>query len=248
MHKSVLVPMAKEMGDGADCERCKIGALTVYGPSYRAGPTSFGLRRLAIRHVAARHTIMAEGHIPEKLLTLKSGWAFRYRELPDRRRQIFSFLIPGDCIPFASLFLPSFPLPYSVKALTPVVLCCFSMGEMQLLMNTSPEQKREFERTALREFVALDQHIVDLGQRTALGRIAGLILSLDDRMSRRRLVADGAFEFPLRQEHIADATGLTGAHVNRVLTDMRNKGLIALPPRQLRILDRSGLVEACERR
>jgi CRP-like cAMP-binding protein len=135
-----------------------------------------------------------------------------------------------------------------VKALTPVVLCCFSMGEMQLLMNTSPEQKREFERTALREFVALDQHIVDLGQRTALGRIAGLILSLDDRMSRRRLVADGAFEFPLRQEHIADATGLTGAHVNRVLTDMRNKGLIALPPRQLRILDRSGLVEACERR
>ena len=90
-----------------------------------------------------------------------------------------------------------------------------------------------------RERSRADQLIVDLGRRTADERIARLILSLGERLARRNMVRENPLEFafPLRQHHIADATGLTAVHVNKVLTEFRRDGLIKLSDRSLTILD-----------
>jgi hypothetical protein len=48
---------------------------------------------------------------------------------------------------------------------------------------------------------------------------------------------------PLTQEHIGDATGLTGVHVNRVLRDLRSDGVLEFHYRRLRVLDPDKLVE-----
>ena len=41
------------------------------------------------------------------------------------------------------------------------------------------------------------------------------------------------FEFPLRQHHIADATGLTPVHVSKVLSGFRRSGLININERSI---------------
>ena len=46
--------------------------------------------------------------------------------------------------------------------------------------------------------------------------------------------------FPLRQHHVADATGLTSVHVSKVLSDFRRCGLIEISDRSLTILDPAG--------
>jgi CRP-like cAMP-binding protein len=48
-------------------------------------------------------------------------------------------------------------------------------------------------------------------------------------------------EFPLRQHHVADATGLTPVHVSKLLTDLRRRGLIRINDRSLEILDDGAL-------
>jgi len=70
--------------------------------------------------------------------------------------------------------------------------------------------------------------MVDLGQRLAEERIAGLVLRLRTRFLARGEVQDESFPFPLRQQHIADITGLTSVHVSRVIGHLRKSGLIEI--------------------
>jgi CRP/FNR family transcriptional regulator, anaerobic regulatory protein len=90
-----------------------------------------------------------------------------------------------------------------------------------------------------------DQLIVDFGRRTADERIARLMLNLAERLSQRRMTrtteSSGLeMEFPLRQHHIADATGLTPVHVSKVLSEFGRSGLIKISDRALAILDPAG--------
>jgi CRP/FNR family transcriptional regulator len=56
-------------------------------------------------------------------------------------------------------------------------------------------------------------------------------------MAARGLVDGDVIEFPLRQSHIADATGLTTVHVCRVNNAFRKDGLFAIQDGRLRVLD-----------
>ena len=98
-----------------------------------------------------------------------------------------------------------------------------------------------------------DQLIIDLGRRTADERIAGLILDLAERLAQRGMTtlystAAMEMEFPLRQHHIADATGLTPVHVSKVLTEFRRRGLIKISDRILTISDPAGFRRICHMR
>jgi CRP-like cAMP-binding protein len=199
-----------------------------------------------MQYVPTRQVIFGEGQVPDRIFTVRKGWAFRFKELSNRRRQIISFVIPGDMIVFDSLLIADYPLPYSVKALTPLLLCSFGIDDIRQFMSGSGPQSRAFAESASRYCARLVRRVVDLGQRSARGRIAQLMLELEGRLSRRGLATNHTFDFPLRQEHIADATGLTGAHVNRVLADMRKQALIDMAPRRLQILDLEGLQQAAE--
>lgn len=70
-----------------------------------------------------------------------------------------------------------------------------------------------------------------------------MIFNLVDRLARRGLVRGEPVEidFPLRQHHIADATGLTPVHVSTVLREFRRGGLITISNRSLTLLDQDGL-------
>ncbi len=68
---------------------------------------------------------------------------------------------------------------------------------------------------------------MSVGRRSASERIAALILALYKRLDVLGMVVNGAMPFPLTQQHIADALGLSLVHTNKSLARLRRLGMFA---------------------
>lgn len=184
--------------------------------------------------ISARRTIY-RSHDPSDAITIIcSGWAACVATLPDGRRQILSFLLPGDLVTTTALFEQC--LPYSVQALTDVHYCTFDCATLRPALFADMKLFQQFLKIGVEEKKRADELAVDLGRRSADERISRLILSLMRRLRSLSLVHDETFDFPLRQQHIADATGLTPVHVSRVISEFRREGLIRMTDRCLTVL------------
>lgn len=199
--------------------------------------SSFGPLRLDQAHqtASAGQLIYRSNEPVEGVSVVCDGWAFTFLMLFDGRRQILSFLLPGDII--ATTALVRDRLSLSIQALTDLRYCRFSKSELRSLLAAEPKVFDEYASICVAEKEETDQLVTDLGRRTADERIARLMLALMARLDARGLVRDQSFAFPLRQRHIADATGLTPVHVSRVIGSFRNAGLIEITGRSLKILN-----------
>jgi len=218
------------------CHDCLRGLCGVYGTTLKTSPDLVYGHRHEVQYVGPRRTLLKEGEGFSTISMLYSGWAFTYKQLPDGRRQIFSFLLPSDVMVLDALCTPQLSLPYSVKSLTPISMCRFTIEGMNEILRVSPQQRLALEEEHHRNVAALKGRLFDLGRRSARGRLARLLIELKDRLERSRLVQEGRFHFPPRQEDLADALGLTTVYVNRTLVQLRNEGLIELQRQQLAIL------------
>jgi len=87
--------------------------------------------------------------------------------------------------------------------------------------------------------------VINVGRRDSRARIAHLLCELAVRLkSIGAENGDEMFDFPVTQEQLADATGLTSVHTNRTLQSLRRDGLIQLTARSLTVLDWEGLRNA----
>src|SRR5829696_8619403 len=50
-------------------------------------------------HIVAHTDLIREGAVPDRVYLILTGWACRYKVLPDGQRQIMAYFIPGDLIP-----------------------------------------------------------------------------------------------------------------------------------------------------
>lgn len=145
-------------------------------------------------------------------MMIVSGWAARVRILMDGRRQFLSFLLPGDLI---GVCHHRQPLAVStVVALTDVAASPLPVGVSQQL-------DEAYRMSGALEDAYLLCQITRLGRLNAQERIGDLLLELHERLTLAGLAAGGSFEVPLTQEMLADATGLTAVHVNRMLQLLR---------------------------
>lgn len=157
-----------------------------------------------------------------------SGWAARQRTLPDGRRQIFGFVIPGDIIGWG---LRPTPLEeVSTVALTRVETVDALMLREILAMRDERHRRLTVALDALRrqEEACLLDHVVRLGRQSALERTAHFLLEMHGRTQAAGLAEGNRFPLPLTQEVLSDALGLSIVHVNRTLQQMKREGLMAL--------------------
>jgi CRP-like cAMP-binding protein len=163
------------------------------------------------------------------------GWAASAISLSDGSRQILSFLLPGDLVSATLLFgtVPS----CMVEAITDVRYRTFRRADLRMAMFKHPDLFDRLSKCWVEEKARSDQLVIDLGRRAADERIARLILSLKERLDKRGMTQGQSFEFPLRQHHVADATGLTPVHVSKVLSEFRRNGLIEISDRAVTIRD-----------
>jgi CRP-like cAMP-binding protein len=150
-----------------------------------------------------------------------SGWISETRILPDGRRQIFAFLLPGDVAAGGSSLLCNREL----VAVTNVEIA--DVGALALGEQSDRLAKSLAEAARLREERLFD-HIVRIGRLTAKERVLNLLLELHDRLDAIGLVKEGTFRVPLTQEVFADALGLSVVHINRTLQQLRREGMLTV--------------------
>ena len=220
---------------------CPLRSIVLYAPVFDLDTKNFAAIRDGMITFAPRQIFAREGEIPRQVYSLYAGWAFQYRLLGDGRRQIFSFLLPGDFIGVRPL--NDSPLCYSVQALTRVEACSFDTDELARLFQGRNDLKKKITTNFYQETSLLASRLVDVGRRTATERIIRLILEIEGHLKSRGLVSENTFPFPLRQTHIADALGLTAVHVNRTINVLRREGLITFRRGSMTLEDRNALME-----
>jgi CRP-like cAMP-binding protein len=188
-------------------------------------------------HIAieAGQAIIEPGAESAELYTLFSGWAFRYKELADGRRQILNILLPGDLIGLqAAMFQASH---HGVEALSRVELCVFARREVWSLFGKAPELAFDVTWLGAREESHLDENLMSLGRRTAEERVAAFILGLYKRCAALGLAEGQSIDWPLRQQHVADMLGLSLVHTSRSFNALKRKGMFRLAGGRMNVLN-----------
>lgn len=181
--------------------------------------------------IPARRSIWRARETIDGVPIICQGWAASAITMNDGRRQILTFLLPGDLVSVSLVF--NSVSQKSLEAVTDVRYRLFTRTGIVAEMNRNPTFAATLYELWAEENSRADQLIVDLGRRSADERIASLILNLAERLQRRGLMHNGTIEFPLRQHHIADAAGLTTVHAGKVVAEFRRAGLIELSDRTL---------------
>jgi CRP-like cAMP-binding protein len=167
--------------------------------------------------------IIRAGDPAPELYTLYAGWAFRFKKLPDGRRQILNFLLPGDLVGLqAAMFDAAL---HGVEALTEVQLCALPRRQVWVLFGKMPAIAFDVTWLGSREESIVDENLTAAGRRSALERVAALLVALYKRANALGLVAGQTFAFPLTQQHVADAVGLSLVHTNKTLARLRRMGM-----------------------
>jgi CRP-like cAMP-binding protein len=192
------------------------------------------------RRCIARHTeLVHEGQSGHRAFILQEGWASCYKLLPDGGRQIITFSLPGDCMGLRSVLLRT--SDHSFAAITDAVVSDIPSHRIMSLFHDNPRLGAAILWAASRDEAMTVEHLVNIGRRSAIDGMAHLILELWERL---RLVGMGTptgFDCPLNQNGLADALGLSVIHVNRVLRQLREQGLMTFVAHQVVIHDLAGL-------
>lgn len=183
----------------------------------------------------ARSDIAREGENPTVIRLLVSGWACRYKDLPDGRRQIVGFFLPGDFCDLNVYILSE--LDHSIGTLTPVRYFEIQPEQFQEVVDARPHLIRALLWHEMVQAGIQREWLLSIGQRTPVERLAHLFVELYYRLKAVGLANGHGFEFPITQHNLAEANGLSLVHVNRTLQEMRRLGLIELADRQLKFLD-----------
>ncbi len=176
------------------------------------------------RTVAANEDIVSEGDRPTDCGLILQGFACRYKMLADGRRQVMSFHIVGDICD-----LHSFPLrvmDHSIGAITACTLGLIPHRAIRTITERHPRLTRLLWRATLIDGAVFREWMAGIGRKSALSRVAHLLCEIYVRLESAGLAQDGECDLPVTQMHVADALGLTNVHVNRVLKQLREDGLI----------------------
>ncbi|WP_291296529.1 Crp/Fnr family transcriptional regulator [Elioraea sp.] len=221
------------------CTLCTLRPLPGFKPA-REGELAFIARRkVGQLRVRAGAGVISEGGADDRIYTLLAGWAFRYKSLPDGRRQILNILLPGDIIGLQAELLDA--MAHGVEALTDVSLCVFARDMVWSVFRVHPALALDLTWLAAHEERLVDDAILSIGRRTALERVAALLVHLYKRAVASGLLDGGSVPFPLTQAHIADTLGLSVVHTNRTLQRLRRAGLADTAGGRLVLGDLRGL-------
>ena len=183
--------------------------------------------------------IIAQGRPYRAVFILCEGFVWRYKILPDGKRQLLSFGLPGDLIGFPAAFYEN--AVNATGSLTDVVVATVPFAALQDLFVKFPRIAMALYWMAAREAAIYGERIVDIGRRSAYERLAHLILELLIRLRAVGLAEERSYVLPLTQELMADVLGLSGPHVSRMLRSMREERLVTIEGRQLTVIDLESL-------
>ena len=216
-------------GARVNCAACEARPLALCGALAPADVLVMG----SIAHprkLDAGKQLIQEGDPADDVFTLTDGMLKLYKLMPDGRRQITGFMIPGDFIGLA--YGQSYV--YSAEAVTPTTACRFRRSALLDKMAEYPELEHRLLSLASNELAAAQAQMLLLGRKSARERLASFLLGL----ASRRGVGEGeTMPLPMSRSDIADFLGLTIETVSRAFTVMRKERLLSLPDKHSVTID-----------
>ncbi|HYD14121.1 MAG TPA: Crp/Fnr family transcriptional regulator [Allosphingosinicella sp.] len=176
-----------------------------------------------------------EGERPDRSCLIVSGFAYRHKVTIEGARQIVSVHIPGDFIDLESAMLNV--ADHNIQTLTRCELAFVPGSAIRELAMAHPNVGMAMWIDTLIDASVFREWVVNVGRRDARSRIAHLLCEFARRLEVAGLAEQYGYQLPMTQEQLADATGLTPVHVNRVLRALDREGLIERDRRYVGIPD-----------
>src|SRR6185295_17603809 len=215
------------------CSACTVRSLSICGALDRADLAEF--ERIARHvHLASNEALFTAGQAAGSVHTLTAGVARLYKLLPDGRRQVIGFALPGDFLGTA----PSDRYSYSVDAVGSVSACRLSVEAFTHFIEQRPHLLLRINEFAARELVLAQEQMLLLGRRTAEEKVVAFLVGWRERQvhagDQRQTIT-----LPMSRQDIADYLGLTIETVSRTLTRFEREKLLIIVAGGVRLLDAS---------
>ncbi len=188
--------------------------------------------------------IAHEGQKDQAAFILASGWACSYKLLPSGARQIVDFQIPGDFLGLRSVLFRT--ADHNIEPITRIEASEVLATDLLDAFTTTPRLAVAVLWAASRDEAMVVEHLVGIGRRDARERTAHFLLELGARLKLVGLGTTAGYACPLSQYRLADALGLSAVHVNRVLRELREMGLVTFQQGKVIFDDFEGLVKLAD--
>lgn len=187
---------------------------------------------------APRATLMAEGEPSTSVFNITQGMVRLSKSLPDGRRQIIGFGLPGD---FLGLDLEG-QYSFTAVAVDHASACRFPRKTFMEELGSKPSLMARLHAITAHELTLAQEHMVILGRRSAEEKLAAFITGLRARLSR---VSPVGAHLPLAmsRQDIADYLGLTIETVSRTFGKLAKAKVLVVTPDGVRILNEERLKE-----
>ena len=183
-------------------------------------------------HFASCETVFAQEEMTTSFYNVLDGVLRLYKLLPDGRRQIVGFALPGDFLGMTNSPRHSF----SADAIGQVAVCRFSRSAFARFIEDKSHLLRRINELAVRELNQAQDHMVLLGRRSAEEKVATFLIGWRDRLVRLTGTTK-TVPLPMSRQDIADFLGLTIETVSRTFTKLERDGVIEILPGSICLLD-----------
>lgn len=187
------------------------------------------------RLIPTNHDIITEGMKPAAVNLVMRGFACRYKLLPDGKRQIMAFLVPGDFCDLNVSLLGE--MDHTIGTGWGCDIVEIPRATIDEFNQNHPRIRRALQWSALVDEATLRAWLVSMGQRSANKQMAHLICELLVRLQTVGFADADSFNFPLSQIDLGDTLGLSVVHVNRTLQDLRGLNLVSWKHKRVHIPD-----------
>jgi len=193
---------------------------------------------------AAGFDMVHQGQLNQSAYILASGWVCSYKLLSGGGRQIVDFQIPGDFLGLRSVLFHA--ADHNIEPVTKVEATEMLVSDLLDIFAKSPRLATAVLWAASRDEAMVVEHLVGIGRRDAKERTAHFLLELAKRLKLVGLGSKDGYVCPLSQYMMADAMGLSAVHVNRVLRELRDEGLVTFQRGKVTIHDFHRLAELAD--
>jgi CRP-like cAMP-binding protein len=180
--------------------------------------------------------LASEGAPDPDAFLLLEGWLLEYVRLPGGERVILDFRVPGSLVGLTGLVLHV--SDRTIEALTDVVVTRWPATRIRAEMDRDATARQGILEAIARQEAAAARRLVNVTRRSAIVRTAAFLCEMELELRKRGLVHGDVFDWPLSQTLMADALGLTSIHLNRVLRELREGGLVTIAGGRIRFGDR----------
>lgn len=217
------------------CAECKVRQLSICAVLMQEELDELSALRQTLT-ISAKTTLFTQGEPADAVFNIGEGLVRLYKLLPDGRRQIVGFALPGDFLGLALLDHYGF----SADTVTDAKVCRFDRKQFTGYMDSKPHLLRRLHELTSHELSLAQEQMVLLGRRSAEERLAVFLLHLQERFGRIGHTSI-TLPLPMSRQDIADFLGLTIETVSRTFTKLAKNQTLVVVPDGVRLVDMARL-------